>query len=92
MIRSVPRGSVYHTKHEPVEDEAYECAETDESEDEYEESYAVSRKQITSRSVCGVCGGRGHYGSVEGMECLTKQLKISIPWQNLDTDIVSHTR
>ena len=83
MIRSVPRGSVYHTKHEPVEDEAYECEEIDESEDEYEELYAVSRKQITSRSVCGVCGGRGHYGSVEGMECLTKQLKISIPRQEL---------
>ena len=83
MIRSVPRGSVYHVKSEPMDDTAYECEEVDESEEEYEESYAVSRKQITSRSVCGICGGRGHYGSVEGMECLTKQLKISIPRQEL---------
>ena len=87
MIRSVPRGSVYQVNTEPVAEYAHECEEVhDESGEEYEvyeESYAVSRKQITSRSVCGVCGGRGHYGNVEGMECLTKQLKISIPRQEL---------
>ena len=84
MIRSVPRGSVYHTKHDHVEDyNAYECEDIDESDEEIEEAHAVSRKQINSRSVCGVCGGRGHYGNVEGMECLTKQLNISIPRQEL---------
>jgi hypothetical protein len=54
----------------------------DESDDEALYSLA-SRKQITSKSVCGVCGGRGHYGRVDGMDCLTKQLGITIPRSEL---------
>ena len=44
---------------------------------------SATRKQITSKSVCGVCGGRGHYSRVDGMDCLTKQLGISIPRSEL---------
>ena len=34
--------------------------------------------KISSRSVCGICGGLGHYGSVDGKDCLTKRLGIKV--------------
>lgn len=41
---------------------------------EYEESYAVCRKQTSSWSVCGVCDGPGHYWTQRGyVKCLTNQ-------------------
>lgn len=36
---------------------AYLCEEVYESEEEYEESYTVSKKQVTSRSICCVFSG-----------------------------------
>jgi hypothetical protein len=33
--------------------------------------------------ICIYCGGRGHAGNVDGMECLTKQLNITIPRDEL---------
>jgi len=83
QIKSAPRGSVYEVR-EHVDDysEGDEDARDDESDGEALYS-SVSRRQITSKSVCGVCGGRGHYGRVEGMDCLTKQLGIHIPRSEL---------
>jgi hypothetical protein len=82
QIKSVPRGSVYeireHADYSENDDDAYD----DDSDREALYS-SVSRRQITSKSVCGVCGGRGHYGRVEGMDCLTKQLGIHIPRSEL---------
>ena len=46
-------------------------------------SNAVSRGAINASFICLICGGRGHAGSVDGMDCLTKQLGISIPRQEL---------
>ena len=54
-----------------------------EDSDDDQVMYTSVRKQITSRSVCGVCGGRGHFGRVEGMDCLTKQLGIVMPRSEL---------
>jgi hypothetical protein len=82
QIKSVPRGSVYHVENDTSEPENADYSENDES-DETALYTSTTRKQITSRSVCGVCGGRGHYGRVEGMDCLTKQLGISIPRSEL---------
>jgi len=82
QIKSVPRGSVYHVENDNSEPENADYSENDES-DETALYTSTTRKQITSRSVCGVCGGRGHYGRVEGMDCLTKQLGISIPRSEL---------
>ena len=44
---------------------------------------AVKRSSINAKMICVVCGGRGHASSVEGMDCLTKQLGITIPREEL---------
>ena len=44
---------------------------------------AVARSSVNDRMICIICGGRGHAGNVEGMDCLTKQLGISIPRDEL---------
>lgn len=56
---------------------AYLCEEVYESEEEYEESYTVSKKQVTYRSICCVFGGRCRYGNKECMWCLEIRFKIS---------------
>ena len=71
-IKPAPRGSVY---------QAESC--DDESDSEHADANAVSRNAITASFICLICGGRGHAGSVDGMDCLTKQLGISIPRQEL---------
>jgi len=81
QIKSIPRGSVYKLdcNNSYENDDGHETDESDE-----DAIYATTtRKQITSRSVCSVCGGRGHFGRVEGMDCLTKQLGITIPRSEL---------
>jgi len=80
QIKSVPRGSVY--KVDDANADASDKDDEDNSDDDV--LYAsTTRKQITSRSVCSICGGRGHYGRVDGMDCLTKQLGINIPRSEL---------
>ena len=71
-IKSAPRGSVY---------QAQDCDEdsNDDDSDSDERAHAVSRSAINAAFICVICGGRGHAASVEGMDCLTKQLGISIP-------------
>ena len=44
----------------------------------------VSRSKVTPSWICLVCGGRGHASNVDGMACLTKQLGISIPRDELE--------
>jgi len=39
---------------------------------------STSNTKITSRTVCGICGGLGHYGSINGKECLTKRLGVKV--------------
>ena len=74
---------MYKVSHDgdDFDDDDDDCND-DESDEETMYS-AVTRKQITSKSICAVCGGRGHYSRVEGMDCLTKQLGISIPRSEL---------
>ena len=86
QIRSVPRGSVYEVEHDDDDqDDDGNDDDNDGSDDQvmYSSTSSNTRKQITSKSVCGVCGGRGHYSKVDGMECLTKQLGIMIPRSEL---------
>ena len=78
QIRSVPKGSVYEVNHDNDDSDDDHDDGNDDSDDQVAYS-TITRKQITSKSVCGVCGGRGHYSRVEGMDCLTKQLGITIP-------------
>jgi hypothetical protein len=85
QIRSVPRGSVYKIDHANADDDDDDNRDRDDADDSDDDVLYTSsmRKQITSRSVCSVCGGRGHYGSVDGMDCLTKQLGIVLPRSEL---------
>jgi hypothetical protein len=48
-----------------------------------ESAQAVSRSKVNASMICIYCGGRGHAGNVDGMECLTKQLNITIPRDEL---------
>ena len=90
-IKSAPRGMVYQTQQ--TNDDCYECDEAssddanhdddDQAETHNGTANAVARSNITAAFICLVCGGRGHAASVDGVECLTKQLGISIPRQEL---------
>ena len=78
--QSVPRGSVYQVKYDDTDpDDDDDDLHDDEEYDESTFYTSATRRQITSRSVCAVCGGRGHFGRVHGIDCLTKQLGIVIP-------------
>ena len=91
-IKSAPRGMVYQAQ---SIDDCYECDKESSDGDDHNDddddhvnthngtANAVSRSTITSTFICLVCGGRGHAASVDGVECLTKQLGISIPRQEL---------
>jgi hypothetical protein len=83
QIKSVPRGSVYEIREHAADYSEHDDDAYDDDSDREALYSSVSRRQITSKSVCGVCGGRGHYGRVEGMDCLTKQLGIQIPRSEL---------
>ena len=83
QIRSIPRGSVYKVDHTDVDSDVEPNDRYDDDSDHDMLYASTTRKQITNRSVCGVCGGRGHYGTVDGMDCLTKQLGIIIPRSEL---------
>ena len=73
-------------------DDCYDC-DGSSNDDDHDDDYhgdthngtanAVSRSNINAMFICLVCGGRGHAASVDGVECLTKQLGISIPRQEL---------
>lgn len=47
------------------------------------QAHLVKRSSVNARYICVVCGGRGHASNVDGMECLTKQLGITIPRSEL---------
>ena len=84
MIKQVPRGSVYQAETESVGSDEERCQETiDNDDDDDEDAYAIARSKITAAWVCIVCGGRGHASNVDGTDCLTKQLGITIPRSEL---------
>ena len=87
QIKSIPKGSVYEVNHDDDDSNDDHDEGNDDSDDQVAYS-TITRKQITSKSVCGVCGGRGHYSRVEGMDCLTKQLGITIPRSELAQTII----
>lgn len=81
LIKQPPRGSVYQAEADNHDDDDDHPHHT--SDDDDEKAYGMSRNRITERTICGICGGRGHAGSVDGSECLTKQLNINIPRREL---------
>ena len=80
-IRRVPKGSVYQV-HDDVND-SDQPGSDDGDHDGTEGAFAVSRGRIDARWVCLVCGGLGHASNVDGMQCLTAQLNIRIPKNQL---------
>lgn len=70
IIRRVPRGSVY-------------AADCDEDDVPPEAVNAISKSRINGSFICLVCGGFGHAGNVDGTPCLTAQLGIKVPNEQL---------
>ena len=89
MIKPVPRGSVYLLNNEEEHGTQVEDTSYNQLDEDFEEMtlYTKSNKlksrpyqasKITARTVCGICGGLGHYGSIDGKECLTKRLGVKV--------------
>ena len=71
-IRSVPRGM------------ANRIDEIAQDEDDPEEQMYMARERITANTICGICGGAGHAGKVDGIgACLTARLNNRIPNNDL---------
>ena len=45
---------------------------------------AISRDSINANTICYSCGGRGHVSQVDGIQCSTMQLGITIPKSSLE--------
>ena len=56
--------------------------DADSDEDGYTELVAAAR-EITIDEICGICGGRGHFGKVAGKRCLTAVLGNKVPLEEL---------
>ena len=97
-IKQVPRGFSNrvedpgsHSMHEhPMHDRQRGYQSTHEqcasSEDEPDDNYAfLARARVTKQMVCGICGGIGHAGKVDGVgQCLTAKLGHRIPHEDLN--------
>ena len=81
MIRPAPRGMANHVNEC---DEAYASHDECAARADVERAF-MSRERITPRTVCGVCGGIGHAGHVDGVgSCLTSQLGNRVPTSDLN--------
>ena len=80
MIKAVPKGSVYQA--EVDDDSSDDDSAPDDDDDEAAYSIHGKRKHghphITATSICSVCGGLGHWATVDGFACLTSKLNISV--------------
>ena len=75
MIKAVPRGSAYQSHYE---------SESHSDDDGADEHSRMARDRVTNRIICGVCGGIGHAGNVDGVgTCLTARLGNRVPSQDL---------
>ena len=71
-------GSAFNTSHDAEGDPNDDSTVSEANVNE------VSRSKVTPLWICLVCGGRGHASNVDGMTCLTKQLGINIPRDELE--------
>ena len=76
LIKAVPKGNVYQTTtYDQCQD-----ADPDSDCDSDMDSANMARARVDSRTVCGVCGGIGHAGNVDGVgQCLTTRLSHKVP-------------
>lgn len=79
------RSSPFHPRRTPPRDHGYRSTySNDSSSDDDGERANMARERINSRTVCGICGGIGHAGKVDGMgTCLTARLGNRIPHGDL---------
>ena len=95
MIKSVPKGMAYsanhpspsrprHSRRTPPRSHGYRTTYSDAPSSDDEERADMARDRINSRTVCGICGGIGHAGTVDGVgTCLTARLGNRIPHGDL---------
>jgi hypothetical protein len=86
VIRTVPKGMAYVADANDGNDDDDNDDDDNDDMDDVTNSMsamAVSRGKISATWVCMVCGGLGHASNVDGMQCLTAQLGIKIPKQDL---------
>ena len=98
MIKTVPKGMAYqvrdtharitgtlHGRRTPPRHHGYRSTYSDaSSSDDDGERANMARERINSRTVCGICGGIGHAGKVDGVgTCLTARLGNRIPHGDL---------
>ena len=79
------RSSPFRPRRTPPRDHGYRSTYSDASSSDDDGEHAnMARERITSRTVCGICGGIGHAGSVDGVgTCLTARLGNRIPHGDL---------
>ena len=81
QIKSIPKGFA-HAQRLTSSDMAYIAQSSDESDND--EHACMARDRISRRTICGICGGIGHAGKVDGTgTCLTAKLGHRIPSQDL---------
>ena len=85
---SRPPSTYYAGKRRPShtsrDQHGYRSTYSEESNSDDEEHANMARSSVTSRTVCGVCGGIGHAGKVDGVgSCLTARLGHRIPHGDL---------
>ena len=77
LIKAVPKGYVYSTITDHYDSDRCNDANLDSDSDL--DSANVARALVNSRTVCGVCGGIGHAGDVDGVgHCLTSRLSHKV--------------
>ena len=80
LIKAVPKGNVYRTTTDHYDGDRCYGAHPDSESDSDLDSANMARARVDSRTVCGVCGGIGHAGNVDGVgQCLTSRLSHKVP-------------
>ena len=85
QIKPIPKGFAHRMKNETRAFMMQDVDSGNESHDEDESAY-MARDRVSDRIVCGVCGGIGHAGKIDGVgTCLTAKMNHRIPSQVLSS-------
>ena len=87
LIRAVPRGMANNLDDRPRRSyDRYSRPRTYQTHDDSDsdEQVNMAKSSVNDKTVCGICGGIGHAGKVDGIgQCLTARLNHRIPHADL---------